>query len=177
MERCLAERPEQSQGSRFVAGDSFTLDGGKGRLCYGFRARGNEGLLKNAERTRRLLKKMTAFQKAEALAGQRYDRDKLLAVVDEVTTHFRLPNRFERSKMRAVCRYLADALDSCIGSTCQHRWNDLEKRYWPKWKAGVERRGRENWTLVARVLISALDRSVSVDTVRPAREPVDRAFA
>ena len=32
---------------------------------------------------------MTAFQKAEALAGQRYDRDKLLAVVDEVTTHFR----------------------------------------------------------------------------------------
>jgi hypothetical protein len=26
---------------------------------------------------------MTAFQKAEALAGQRYDREKLLAVVDE----------------------------------------------------------------------------------------------
>ncbi len=37
---------------------------------------------------------MTAFQKAEALAGQRYDRDKLLAVVDEVTTHFRMPNSF-----------------------------------------------------------------------------------
>ena len=34
---------------------------------------------------------MTAFQKAEALAGQRYDRDKLLALVDEVTTHFRMP--------------------------------------------------------------------------------------
>jgi hypothetical protein len=34
---------------------------------------------------------MTAFQKAEALAGQRYDRDKLLAVVGEVTTHFRMP--------------------------------------------------------------------------------------
>ena len=33
MERCCAERPEQSQGSRFVAGDSFTLDGGKGSLC------------------------------------------------------------------------------------------------------------------------------------------------
>jgi hypothetical protein len=30
--------------------------------------------------------KMTAFQKAEALAGQRYDRDKLLSVVHEVTT-------------------------------------------------------------------------------------------
>ena len=39
LERCCAERPEQSQGSRFVAGDSFTLDGGKGRLCYGFRTR------------------------------------------------------------------------------------------------------------------------------------------
>jgi hypothetical protein len=39
MERCCAERPEQSQGSRFVAGDSFTLDGGKGRLCYGVRTR------------------------------------------------------------------------------------------------------------------------------------------
>jgi hypothetical protein len=33
MERRCAERPEQSQGSPFVAGDSFTLDGGKGRLC------------------------------------------------------------------------------------------------------------------------------------------------
>lgn len=54
---------------------------------------------------------MTAFQKAEVLATQRYDRDKLLASVDEVTTHFRMPNSFERSKMRAVCRYLADALD------------------------------------------------------------------
>jgi hypothetical protein len=39
MERCCVERPERSQGSRFVAGDSFTLDGGKGRLCYGFRTR------------------------------------------------------------------------------------------------------------------------------------------
>src|SRR5208283_1299219 len=50
MERCCAERPEQSQGSRFVAGDSFTLDGGKGRLCYGFRARGNEGFKTRRER-------------------------------------------------------------------------------------------------------------------------------
>ena len=39
MERCCAERPEQSKGSRFVAGDSSTLDGGKGRLCYGSRTR------------------------------------------------------------------------------------------------------------------------------------------
>ncbi len=74
---------------------------------------------------------MTAFQKAEALAGRRYDRDKLLAMVDEVTTHFRMPNSFERSKMRAVCRYLADALDRCSGSTLQQRWNDFEKRFWP----------------------------------------------
>src|ERR1035441_3229362 len=83
--------------------------------------------------------RMTAFQKAEALATQRYDRDKLLALVDEVTTHFRMPNSFERSKMRAVCRYLADALDRCSGSTLQQRWNDFEKRFWPKWKAGVDR--------------------------------------
>ena len=69
---------------------------------------------------------MTAFQKAEALAGHRYDRDKLLAMVDEVTTHFRMPNSFERSKMRAVCRYLTDALDRCSGSTLQQRWNDFE---------------------------------------------------
>ena len=75
---------------------------------------------------------MTAFQKAEALATQRYDRDKLLALVDEVTTHFRMPNSFERSKMRAVCSYLADALDRCSGSTLQQRWNDFEKRFWPK---------------------------------------------
>ena len=98
---------------------------------------------------------MTAFQKAEALAGQRYDRDKLLSLVHEVTTHFRMPNSFERSKMRAVCRYLADALDRCSGSTLQQRWNDFEKRYWPKWKAGVDRRGSTYWTWGARVLISA----------------------
>jgi hypothetical protein len=84
---------------------------------------------------------MTAFQKAEALAGQRYDRDKLLAVVHEVTTHFRMPNSFERSKMRAVCRHLADALDRCSGSTLQQRWNAFEKRFWPKWKAGINRPG------------------------------------
>ena len=91
-----------------------------------------------------LLIRMTAFQKAEALATPRYDRDKLLALVDEVTTHFRMPNSFERSKMRAVCRYLTDALDRCSGSTLQQRWNDFEKRFWPKWKAGVDRRGRDD---------------------------------
>jgi site-specific recombinase XerD len=112
---------------------------------------------------------MTAFQKAEALAGQRYDRDKLLAVIDEVTTHFRMPNSFERSKMRAVCRYLADALDRCSGSTLQQRWNDLEKRFWPKWKAGVDRRGREYWTWGARVLISARMIAPSLDMLSDLR--------
>ena len=122
--------------------------------------------------------KMTAFQKAEALAGQRYDRDKLLAVVDEVTTHFRMPNSFERSKMRAVCRYLADALDRCSGSTLQQRWNDFEKRFWPKWKAGVDRRGRDVLDLgCTRPDFCADDRSESGHVVRPAREPVDRALA
>jgi integrase len=104
---------------------------------------------------RRLIIRMTAFQKAEALATQRYDRDRLLAVVDEVTTHFRMPSSFERSKMREVCRYLADALDRCSGSTLQQRWNDFEKRFWPKWKSGVDRRGSTYWTWGARVLISA----------------------
>ncbi|PYX54030.1 MAG: hypothetical protein DMG76_23320 [Acidobacteria bacterium] len=60
---------------------------------------------------------MNAFRNAEALATQRYDRDQMLSLVHEVTTHFRMPNSFERSKMRAVCRYLADALDRCNGST------------------------------------------------------------
>ena len=98
---------------------------------------------------------MTAFRKAEALAGQRYDRDKLLSLVHEVTTHFRMPNSFERSKMRAVCRHLADALDRCSGSTLQQRWNDFEKRFWPKWKDGIHRPGGTYWTWGARVLISA----------------------
>jgi len=115
--------------------------------------RGNEGV--KTPNNKELLKKMTAFQKAEALASQRYDRDKLLALVHEVTTHFRMPNSFERSKMRAVCRYLADALDRCSGSTLQQRWNDFEKRFWPKWKAGIDRRGGNYWTWGARVLISA----------------------
>ena len=112
---------------------------------------------------------MTAFQKAEALATRRYDRDKLLALVDEVTTHFRMPNSFERSKMRAVCRYLADALDRCSGSTLQQRWNDFEKRFWPKWKAGVDRRGREYWTWGARVLISARMIAPSLDMLSDLR--------
>jgi hypothetical protein len=112
---------------------------------------------------------MTAFQKAEALATQRYDRDKLLALVDEVTTHFRMPNSFERSEMRAVCRYLADALDRCSGSTLQQRWNDFEKRFWPKWKAGVGRRGREYWTWGARVLISARMIAPSLDMLSDLR--------
>ena len=43
-----AERPEQSQGSRFVAGDSFTLDGGMGRLCYGFQT-GESGVKTRGE--------------------------------------------------------------------------------------------------------------------------------
>ena len=98
---------------------------------------------------------MTAFQKAETLAGQRYDRDKLLSLVHEFTTHFRMPNSFERSKMQAVCRYLADALDRCSGSTLQQRWNDFEKGVWPKWKAGINRPGGTYWTWGARVLISA----------------------
>ena len=112
---------------------------------------------------------MTGFQKAEALAGQRYDRDKLLVVVDEVTTHFRMPNSFERSKMRAVCRYLADALDRCSGSTLQQRWNDFEKRLWPKWKSGVDRRGRTYWTWGARVLISARMIAPSLDMLSDLR--------
>ena len=112
---------------------------------------------------------MTAFQKAEALAGHRYDRDKLLAMVDEVTTHFRMPNSFERSKMRAVCRYLTDALDRCSGSTLQQRWNDFEKRFWPKWKAGVDRRGRDYWTWGARALISARMIAPSLDMLSDLR--------
>ena len=112
---------------------------------------------------------MAAFLKAEALATQRYDRDKLLALVDEVTTHFRMPNSFERSKMRAVCRYLADALDRCSGSTLQERWNDFEKKYWPKWKAGVDRRGRGYWTWGARALISARMIAPSLDMLSDLR--------
>jgi integrase len=112
---------------------------------------------------------MKVFLKAEALAAQRYDRDRLLAMVDEVTTHFRMPNSFERSKMRAVCRYLADALDCCRGSTLQQRWSDFEKRFWPKWKAGVDRRGREYWTWGAQVLISARMIAPSLDMLSDLR--------
>ena len=35
---------------------------------------------------------MNAFRNAEALATQRYDRDQMLSLVHEVTTHFRMPN-------------------------------------------------------------------------------------
>lgn len=98
---------------------------------------------------------MNAFRKAESLAAERYDRAKLLSSVEEVTTYFRMSCSFERSKMRAVCRYLADALDRCCGSTLQQRWTDFEKRVWAKWKSGIGRRGGVYWTWGARALISA----------------------
>lgn len=66
-----------------------------------------------------------------------------------------MPNSFERSKMRTVCRYLADSLDRCSGSTLQQRWNDFENRFWLKWKAGINRPDRTHWTWGARVPISA----------------------
>jgi hypothetical protein len=112
---------------------------------------------------------MKAFQKAEALAGRHYDRDKLLSLVHWVTTHFRMPNSFERSRMRTVCRYLADALDRCSGSTLQHRWT-------------ISRRGFGRSvslpSIVAQYILDlgctrpdlcADDRSESGHVVRPAR--------
>jgi hypothetical protein len=92
--------------------------------------------------------------------------------------HFRLPNSFERSKMRAVSRYLADALDRCSGSTLQQRWNDFEKRFWPKWKAGINRPGGTYWTWGARVLhIRVDDRSESGHAGQRRCQSVDRALA
>jgi hypothetical protein len=112
---------------------------------------------------------MTTFQKAEALAGQRSDRDKLLVVVDEVTTHFRMPEQLREIEDAGSLSILADALDRCRGSILQRRWNDLEKRFWPKWKSGVDRHGREYWNLgCTRPDSCADDRSESEHVVRPA---------
>ena len=97
---------------------------------------------------------MTAFQKAEALAGQRYDRHKLLAVVDEVTTHFRMPNSFERSKMRAVC-ILGRRSRSLQWINLATTLERFREGVWPKWKAGINRPGGTHWTWGARVLIFA----------------------
>jgi len=58
--------PSSHRAAGLWLATSFTLDGGKAVSAMGFE-RGNEGF-KTPERTRRLLKKMTAFQKAEALA-------------------------------------------------------------------------------------------------------------
>jgi hypothetical protein len=68
------------------------------------------------------------LRKQRALAGKRYDRGRLLAVVDEVTTNFHTPKRFESSKMRAACRYLADALDQCR-SACNSAGTILRRSF------------------------------------------------
>jgi hypothetical protein len=65
--------------------------------------------LKRGDHKESPIKKMTAFQKAEALAGQRYDRDKLLAVVDEVTTHFSIAEQL---------RTIEDAGSMSVFSRC-----------------------------------------------------------
>ena len=41
---------------------------------------------------------MTAFEKAESLATERYDRDRLLGLVDEVTAN--LPDRSRPARWR-----------------------------------------------------------------------------
>ena len=118
---------------------------------------------------------MTHFRKQEA--GNAALRPRQVAFDHEDLSHFRMPNA-SGSEDAGVCRHLADALDRCSGSTLQQRWNDFEKRFWPKWKAGIDRRGSAYWTWGARVLISARMIVPSLDmSVRRAREPVDRALA
>jgi hypothetical protein len=52
---------------------------------------------------------MNAFRKGEALGDQPFDHDKLLSLVHENHNVFPHAKSFERSKTRAVRRYLATA--------------------------------------------------------------------
>src|SRR5258708_6513574 len=95
---------------------------------------------------------MNIFEEATKLGTLRYHREKLLAITSELIARFRLPCIQDKNRMRVACRHLADALDRLNGSTLQQRWNQFEKKIWPKWAAGVGRPS-ELWTWGARVLV------------------------
>jgi integrase len=95
---------------------------------------------------------MNIFEEATKLGNQRYNREKLLAITSELIARFRLPCIQDKNRMRVACRHLADALDRSSGSTLQQRWNQFEKKTWPKWSAGIGRPS-ELWTWGARVLV------------------------
>jgi hypothetical protein len=95
---------------------------------------------------------MNIFEEATKLGNQRYHREKLLAITSELIARFRLPCIQDKNRMRVACRHLADALDRSSGSTLQQRWNQFEKKTWPKWAAGIGRPS-ELWTWGARVLV------------------------
>src|ERR1700721_806725 len=52
VERCCAERPEQSQGSRFVAGDSVPLTAERAVSAMGFEQEGMKGLKRGEKEER-----------------------------------------------------------------------------------------------------------------------------
>jgi hypothetical protein len=96
--------------------------------------------------------RMNIFEEAMKLGAERYDREKLLSITSDLIARFRLPNRQDKTKMRASCRHLADALDRCSGSTLQQRWYHFEKKIWTKWSVGVGRPS-QLWTWGARVVV------------------------
>jgi hypothetical protein len=102
-------------------------------------------------------------EKAEALAGQRCDRDRLLVVVHEVTTYFR----------RTVSRDRRCAQSWILGRCSRslqriNRWNDFEKRFWPKWKAGINRPGIRIGLGARRLMSCATGRHSLSGTIRHA---------
>jgi hypothetical protein len=87
---------------------------------------------------------MTAFQKAEALAGRRYDPRQ--AALAGSRGHNAVPHA-------ESLRTIEDADTLSILGQCsrslerinpQQYWSDFEKKFWPK--AGVDRRGSKRGT-------------------------------
>ena len=88
---------------------------------------------------------MNIFEEAMKLRNERYSRGKLLSITSDGITRFRLPCTQEENRMRVACRHLAVALARLSGSALQQRWNQFEKKIWPKWSAGIGRPS-ELWT-------------------------------
>ena len=121
---------------------------------------------------------MTAFQKAEVLAGQRYDRDHLLAVVGEVTTHFRMPQQL---------REIEDAGSMSIPGRCSRSLQRINsatalERLRGEVLVEVEVRDQPSrWYLLdlgrTRPNIRADDRSESGNAGQCTRQPVGGTLA
>jgi hypothetical protein len=93
-----------------------------------------------------------------SLTDAPFDPGVLAAGVDRFVSG--LPNHQDRqSRLRSAARSTIAILDELGGESLQDRWETLERDWWPRWDAGVDRptpAERWTWGLAALILSRAV---------------------